>query len=208
MMRVVYAEAVIVLICLGSWISIVSCLILNTLFLSQAIPQEITATPYDRIRAQNTVQASGNVVDVVNDKIIHGKEQFNIDRFTSLPKEAMSLQHMYQRQNSLSDGQLHGHPAPSRRLGSPHSFSLTPSSTYSHMADSSVNGIQNPTSRDSIMPQPSSTLNNSSLDSTNNNSNLSMVEHLLSADSFNDIQDLVSLLGQCLLNFQFCFVMS
>lgn len=178
---------------------------------SQANLQDITATPFDRIRIKHIGHASGNVVDVVNDKIIHGKEQFNIDRFTSLPKEDMSLQPMYQRPvSSLTDNPLYGHQIPSAMVtGSPHprAFCSAAANNYSssQMMDSSTNSdyrTQNAANSNSNMPQPTSTINNGSLDSTHNNNNLSMVEQLLSSDSYNDIQDLVSLLGKCC----FCYL--
>lgn len=137
-------------------------------------------------------------MDVVNEKIIHGKEQFNLEKFTSIhnnpDSRPMSLQHMFQRQNSHTDGSFYGHQAQnSAGLGSPSYVNYSPMMDTSSNMNSSQNNAMGVMGRD--VPQAGCTINNNSLDSMNNNNN-SMVEHLLSSDSYNELQELVSLLGK------------
>ncbi|XP_067928373.1 serine-rich adhesin for platelets-like isoform X2 [Watersipora subatra] len=172
---------------------------------------EITATPLEKRKAQkNKSNQSCNVVDVIDNKIMHGTEQINMERFTAI--DSMVDATNYHRQNSgiYANGAVYsGHQVqqassivPDAPLTDmprvPEQPLADMSGVTSYISNDSKDFFHSnlPPSLSSRSRPPMDFAESNRFENMESNSSASVLQHLLSPDSDNlIIQELENLLG-------------
>lgn len=181
----------------------------------QADPHGITATPAELRKAQRTTSKQpSNVVDVVNDRIMLGMQQMDMDRFTTLTRASdPNSAAMYRRlsASNYTPNNTLSYQAINQQSQLPNAMDISQadmSITTNYMGDDSKDFFNSVMGPSHAQPQPTERnpmppvsfhqpLKTESVDcDEGGGSSASVLQQLLSPDSNNlSIQEIESLLG-------------